>query len=253
MSAEPVRSDAQTAASSGHSGGHDDRVPMIEVVVEVDGHSFEEVDYTVAGLLLRKPHDVHCRLVGRWASLGDGAGEDALHEQRLIHEKYATEARVVLSEDLPATCSASFRLHLPPGWRPGENTMEELAKDMQERELGLRSVLLPDGRVARLESTEAFEHAERVMQPGDDLDDVVDAVSKTWWSEGVEDGFLHPVHAPHVTRPSATRPPAPKTTELPPAAPANTLGSRGDQPPAPVARIRRLARRIRPRSHDDPS
>ena len=53
---------------------------------------------------------------------------------------------------------------------------------------GLR-LLLPDGEVARLERTSAFTRAARVVRPGEDLDDAVDAVSGTWWFEGREEGF----------------------------------------------------------------
>ena len=106
---------------------------------------------------------------------------------------------------------ALFRMHLPTGWRPGGCTVEDLVLEMQRRAQGLRSVLLPDGSVVRLERTTAFERARRVMRAGEDLDDVVDEVSATWWSEGVEDGFLHPTHAPGpssaAAAPAAATPP----------------------------------------------
>jgi hypothetical protein len=77
---------------------------------------------------------------------------------------------------------------------------------MQEQAQGLRSVFLPDGQVARLERTAAFERALRVRQGAEDLDDVVDAVSATWWSEGHDEGFRHPELTPSPATPKQQRP-----------------------------------------------
>jgi hypothetical protein len=62
---------------------------------------------------------------------------------------------------------------------------------MRERHLGLTSVVLGDGSVARFERTAAFEHALRLWDGEDDfrLDDLVDEVAGTWWRSGEELGF----------------------------------------------------------------
>jgi GT2 family glycosyltransferase len=173
------------------------RVPLIEVVVAVDNQPYEQVKYTVDGVLQAEPGDVRCVLVGGWSSLADDRChplDDPLLDLRLVKEEYASEARVVCTEQLVAATAfpAMFRLHLPAGWRPGETTMDHLTQDMQERAHGLRSVLLPDGQVVRLERTAAFERAGRSRDEGEDIDDVVDEIAGTWWSEGLEDGFVSP-------------------------------------------------------------
>lgn len=180
--------------------GRSYRVPLVEVVVDTRDHTFEEVRYTVDGVLQGAPSDVHCLLVGPWGGLDDRRRHplgDPMLDTRLVREEYAGEGRVSFVEAPPVSAfPALFRMHLPTGWRPGGCTVEDLVLEMQRRAQGLRSVLLPDGSVVRLERTTAFERARRVMRAGEDLDDVVDEVSATWWSEGVEDGFLHPIHAP---------------------------------------------------------
>lgn len=179
-------------------------VPYLEIVVDSGGHSFEEVKYTLDGVLQAVPGDVRCLLLGAWSELDDTRRSplrDPLLDLRLLCEEYASEARVEFVEEIPETAfPAQYRLHLPAGWRPGETTMDDLARDMQKRALGLRSAILPDGRVVRLERTAAFERAARVMGRGEDIDDVVDQVAGTWWSDGVEDGFSHSEHAPSPAR-----------------------------------------------------
>ncbi len=102
-----------------------------------------------------------------------------------------------LVEDLPATgYPALFRLHLPVGWRPGTETLERVTREMQRRAHGLRSILLPDGAVARIERTAAFERALRLKADDELLDDAVDTVSETWWSDGARDGFVHVLDEP---------------------------------------------------------
>lgn len=180
------------------------RVPLIEVVLDVASQTFEQVKYTVDGVLQGVPGDVQCLLVGSWSELRDERRsplDDPLLDLRLVHEEYAGEARITFVEDVaPTAFPAMYRMHMPAGWRPGETTMDELARDMQKRSLGLRSVVLADGGVVRLERTAAFERARRVVAAGEDIDDLVDQVAGTWWSDGVEDGFLHPEHAPSPTK-----------------------------------------------------
>ena len=44
--------------------GRSYRVPYVEVVVEAEGHSWEQVKYTVDGVLHAQPGDVRCHVVG---------------------------------------------------------------------------------------------------------------------------------------------------------------------------------------------
>jgi GT2 family glycosyltransferase len=178
-------------------------VPYVEVVVHSEGHTWEEVKHTVDGVLAVTPDDIVCRLVGDWSELTEDRRQpllDPLLDLRLLHEEYRADARVELVEEVtPTAFPAQFRLRLPVGWRPGRGALTRLVQDMQKRSLGLRLVLLPDGQVARLERTAAFERALRVMRADEDLDDVVDTVAGSWWSEGEEDGFQHRDRRPPTT------------------------------------------------------
>lgn len=191
-------------------------VPYVEVALDVAGERFEDVKYSVDGLLRAEPGDVRCVLVGAWGDLDDGRRHvlrDDQMDARLIREEYAGDARVVLAEKLEETAfPAQFRLHLPVGWRPVGDALEGLCREMQQRSQGLRSILLNDGRAARLERTAAFERAARLRLPDDSIDDVVDEVSETWWSNGEDDGFERV--APAANDPAGTEP-VPATRRLP--------------------------------------
>lgn len=226
--------------------GRSYRVPLLEVVVEATGHSYEDVLYTVNGVLRAVPGDLRCVLLGPWSTLHTDRRrplEDPHLDLRLVQEEYSSDGRVDLAEEVPPTAfPATFRLRLPVGWRPGERTLEVLTRDMQKRCLGLRSILLPDGQVARLERTAAFERARRLVEDGEEYDDVIDEVSRTWWSEGVEDGFEHPTLAPTGTA-------TPPTTD--PSKPPLPHPSSDEPGPPPAGRLRSALRRLRPEKAGD--
>jgi GT2 family glycosyltransferase len=223
------------------------KVPLIEVVVDTAGHTYDDVTFTVNGVLQGTPGDVRCVLLGPWSKLHDDRRhplEDPLLEHRLVREEYASDCRVEFAEDVAATAfPAQYRLRLPVGWRPGEMTLEVLTTEMQKRCQGLRSIVLPDGQVARFERTAAFERALRLMEDGEDCDDVVDQIAASWWSEGVEDGFEHRLLAP----PTSKTCPEDSTEESRP--PSDTdqesVSSTGRLRSA-VARLGKLSRRDRP-------
>lgn len=192
-------------------GGRSYLVPYIEVVVDTDDHSWEQVKYTVDGVLRARPADLRCLLVGRWSELNEERRDplqDPLLELRLLREEYGGDPRVALVEKLePSAFPAMFRLHLPVGWRPGESTLAKLTLEMQKRAQGLRSVSLGDGQVVRLERTAAVERAMRVIREGEELDDAIGAVSDSSSSEGADEGFRH--HADTSRPPARDRPPPP--------------------------------------------
>jgi glycosyltransferase involved in cell wall biosynthesis len=169
-------------------------VPILEVVVVAEGQSYEDVRFTVDGVLDSVPGDVRCVVTGPWGSLTEDRRsplEDPLLDYRLLRAEYAGEPRVELVEALPPALSpAVFRMYLPTGWRPGPTTLPMLIKDMQKRAQGLRQVVLDDGRTVRIERTAAVGRARRVRRPDEIFDDVLDALTHTWWSEGAEDGFV---------------------------------------------------------------
>lgn len=190
------------------SSGRAYQVPYVEVVVDATDRSWEQVKYTVDGVLRARPGDLHVRLLGRWGGLDDDVRRPLLGDERLdvrlLQEEYAADPRVSFVEELaPTAFPAQFRLHLPVGWRPGPESLERVLREMQRRSQGLRSILLTDGQAVRIERTAAFERALRVMTDDEDLDDVVDTVSETWWSDGRREGFEHVVDEP----PTATTDP----------------------------------------------
>jgi glycosyltransferase involved in cell wall biosynthesis len=213
------------------------RVPLVEVVVDSAGHSYEEVKYTVEGVLQGVPGDVRCVILGDWQALHDARRhplDDDLLDHRLLREEYASESRVSFAETLsPTAFPAMFRLHLPTGWRPVQ-ALGAVTREMQQHQHGLRSVLLPDGRVARFEFTAAYERARRVRRPDEDVDDVVDAISGSWWSEGAELGFTHVTDAP--------APPAHRPQDSSNGSAGPTMAT--PVPPAGHPRLRAAARRL---------
>jgi hypothetical protein len=218
----------------------------VEVVVRVEDKTWEEVKYTLDGVLAVTPDDIMCRLVGDWPGLtGDRRQplRDPLLELRLLHEEYRSDPRVELVEEIaPTAFPAQFRLHLPVGWRPGRGALTRLVQDMQKRSLGLRLVLLPDGQVARLERTAAFERALRVMHTDEDIDDVVDTVAGTWWSEGEEDGFQQRDRQPAAT--PRRRPAAPSPETEPSRATADDPPPRRSSLSRPASAVVRVGRKF---------
>ena len=168
-------------------------VPWVTAVVDAREATLEQVKHSVDALLTASFTDLQVVLVGPWGRLDDARRSplgDPDRELRLVQAEYVGEGRVSFAEDVPASAfPAPYRLLLPAGWAPDREAVARLAREMSKLDRGLSSVLLPDGRVARLERTSAYTRAARVLRPDEDLDDAVDDVSGTWWFDGVEEGF----------------------------------------------------------------
>ncbi|HEX5560909.1 MAG TPA: glycosyltransferase [Nocardioidaceae bacterium] len=185
-------------------------VPWVQAVVEADGHPFAEARASVEGALTGSVADVEVLVVGPWSRL---TGErrspltDPDGDLRLLRAEFRGEPRVRFVEDVPDTAfPATFRLRLPTGWAPGPDSLRRLALEMTRRDLGLVSLLLPDGCVARLERTSAVNRALTLLRVPErpargpttggtgpeSVDDLVDQVSGSWWFEGAEEGFVRP-------------------------------------------------------------
>lgn len=189
-------------------------VPYVEVVVDAEGATYEDVRATVDACLAGTVPDVAVVLTGPWDTL-DPERRAPLKDPRLdlalIHGHYRHEGRVRLTREVAPT-KAPFRLRVPAGWVPGEDTIARLVDLAIEDGYGLVSVLLAErpepgratpaadsaadaatagaGRAgasgaggggrgvgivaARLERTAAFARAELAREEGEDLVDVVE-------------------------------------------------------------------------------
>ncbi|RVX47837.1 GT2 family glycosyltransferase [Nonomuraea polychroma] len=186
------------------------KVPYVTVVV--DGTAgYDAVRATVDALLASTIPDISVLLLGPWDTLQ--------HERRaplrdpaldlvLVHGHYRHEGRVRLSAAEDVDPAVPFVLRLPAGWIPGEDSLARLLDLARDEALGLVNVLLDESSQAvvagRLERVSAFARARIVAEPGEDLDDVVDAVSGVSWVEGETYGFTAEATSP-VGRRSAYR------------------------------------------------
>ncbi|MCW2882948.1 MAG: glycosyltransferase-like protein [Sphaerisporangium sp.] len=176
------------------------KVPYLEVVVEAEG--YEETRATVDAVLAGTVPDVSVLLTGPWDTLAPERRApltDPCLDLTLIQGHYAYEGRVRLT---PAWAErvAPFRLCLPAGWVPGEDTLARLLDLAMDGGHGLVSVLLAekdDGvAAARLERRSAFARAALITGSSGvgtspwAHDEAVDDVSGSLWIDGETLGFL---------------------------------------------------------------
>ncbi|NUR87002.1 MAG: glycosyltransferase [Nonomuraea sp.] len=168
-------------------------VPYVEA--EIPAAGYEDVRAGVDGLLASSLPDISVTVTGPWDSLGRERRSplaDPDLDLRLIHATFWHDSRVRLAESAPAPVGP-FRLSLPPGWMPGEETVERLVGYLEEHDLGALLVALAETtegvQVARLERTAALNRAALVMSPGDHLDDVLHEVFGVEWLDGESWGF----------------------------------------------------------------
>lgn len=174
--------------------GRSYQVPFLEVVVDAEGSSFEAVAHTVDSVLVGRPADICVLLRGSWGRFHGDERRDPLHDDdldlRLLHEEYRREGRVRLVDgEVPAAFPAPYRLCLPAGWAPDEPVLSRLLRRVREDDIGLWTIRFPDGQVGRLESTAARARAERLAEPGEDVDTILGQVSGTRSSDATEIGF----------------------------------------------------------------
>jgi glycosyltransferase involved in cell wall biosynthesis len=206
-------------------------VPYVQVVIDTRGRDLEDVKATVDAVLASSMKDVKCLLLGDWKTLDDervSPLEDVDREARLIDATYRSEPRVDLVHDVsPSAYPSAFRATLPVGWCLGPDALSRLTAAMNKSGHGLRSVLMPDGSVARIERTSAVMRMERLRQPGEDIDDVIDEVAGTWWSDGLEEDFRSAGDA--ATAMPKNRPPRAQVPDFPPDHPAGETAP-GNEP-----------------------
>ncbi|WP_440087230.1 glycosyltransferase [Streptosporangium sp. LJ11] len=221
------------------------KVPYVEVVVEPagrpgKGYTYDEVRATVDAVLAGTLPDVAVTLTGPWDRVG-AEGRAPLKNPDLdlvlIRGHYAHEPRVRFADEVSAASAVPavppdrtdgsaapgpawavpYRLRLPAGWVPGEDTLARLLDLARDEGYGLVSVLLAEeddaaggdggadgaadtagaagagpGRTvvrARLERAAAFARAAIVLEEGEDLDDAVDDTFGVIWVDGETYGF----------------------------------------------------------------
>ncbi|MEV4169398.1 glycosyltransferase [Nonomuraea sp. NPDC049709] len=165
------------------------KVPYVTVVV--DGTTgYDGVRATVDAVLACTVPDLDVLLLGPWDALDRDRRaplKDPALDLALVQGHYRHEGRVRLAGAEDVDPAVPFVLRLPAGWIPGEDSLARLLDLARDEGLGLVNVLLdetPKGVVAaRLERASAFARARVVVDPGEDLDDVVDAVSGVSWVE----------------------------------------------------------------------
>ncbi|MFB9249800.1 glycosyltransferase [Sphaerisporangium melleum] len=176
------------------------KVPYLEVVIEAAG--YEDTRATVDAVLAGTLPDLSVLLTGPWDTLVPERRApltDPFLDLVLIRGHYAHESRVrFAAPSAPAAERvAPFRLRLPAGWVPGEDTLAALLDLAVEGGHGLVGVLLdetPEGLVAaRLERRAAFARAALLLEgerQADLVDDLVDEVYGALWTDGETLGFV---------------------------------------------------------------
>ena len=121
-------------------------VPYVEVVVDAEGAGYEDVRATVDACLAGTLPDVAVVITGPWDTLNPERRApltDPDLDLALIHGHYRHEGRVRLVREVAPT-KAPFRLRIPAGWVPGEDTIASLVDLAIEDGYGLISVLLAE-------------------------------------------------------------------------------------------------------------
>ncbi|WP_203973482.1 glycosyltransferase family 2 protein [Planotetraspora silvatica] len=169
-------------------------VPYVEVEVDTEGATYDDVRATVDAVLGGTLPDVSVVLPGSWDALEPERRaplKDPHLDKVLIKGLYTHEPRVRLGGRAGL---APFVLRLPPGWVPGEDSVAALVEAAMTRSIGLVSVLLAetsDGVLAaRLERTAAFARAEMVAGEDEDRDEVVDQVYGSMWVDAETYGIV---------------------------------------------------------------
>ncbi|WP_433253130.1 glycosyltransferase [Streptosporangium sp. CA-135522] len=179
-------------------------------------HGYDEVRATVDAVLAGTVPDVAVVIPGPWDRIraeGRAPLKNPDLEPVLIRGHYAHEGRVRFALDAPRPARAAvpypagedgppetgvappYRLRLPAGWVPGEDSLARLLDLARDEECGLVSVLLSEDSgegivAARLERTAAFARAAIVLREEEDLDDAVEDTFGVLWVDGETYGFL---------------------------------------------------------------
>ncbi|TMR13095.1 glycosyltransferase [Nonomuraea turkmeniaca] len=161
----------------------------------VPSGSYEDVRATVDSLLASSIPDIGVTITAPWDSLTRDRRsplQDPDLDLRLIHASFEHDPRVRLAA-APAVTGAPFRLQVPPGWVPSEDTLERLIAFMEQHDSGAVRIALEETghgvTVARLDRTAALSRAALVATGEDDEDELIDALFGLEWVAGETWGF----------------------------------------------------------------
>nr|WP_051051005.1 glycosyltransferase family 2 protein [Nocardiopsis salina] len=160
------------------SPGRQWQVPLVDVVVDVGEHRFDDTTATVDSLLAGDVSNIRVTLVGHWPRVDAGRHDplDApdLH-MRLLREHYRCEPRVrTAASPPPRDPDVPHRLTVRPGHTYARHAVERMIRRIDRARAGLLRATLPGDDLGgpRLERTAAFARAER-LAGGDDRDAAV--------------------------------------------------------------------------------
>ncbi|OOC52919.1 glycosyl transferase family 2 [Nocardiopsis sinuspersici] len=171
-------------------------VPLVDVVMDVDGATLEEVDTTASALLSGTTPDIRLWLVGPWGTLDDGRRSPLDEERldlRLVGETFRGDPRVRLAEAAPEhDPRVPFLLRVPAGAAPRDRAVADLVAAANKNKAGLLCAPMPgatrgDG-VLRLERVFAYARARRFWPEAaaEELDRGVEEVYGTHWMPGTD-------------------------------------------------------------------
>ena len=151
-------------------------VPLVTVVVEVEGQPLERVRAAVDPVLRGTEPDVRVLLVGPWDTLAEQPRQvlsDPRLDLRLVRASYAADPRVRLVNRAPQTAFPSpYLLELPARWALAPDGVRRLVQHADRRRLGLVRVVSG----LALWRTAAVSRARWARRDGEALADVVAAV-----------------------------------------------------------------------------
>jgi GT2 family glycosyltransferase len=169
------------------------RVPLVEVVVDVRGHSFEAVAATVGSILGGDRTDVSLKLLGTWPSAASERYpplDDPDREARLTLEAFGADQRVTFVDSVdPTAAPVPYRLSLTAGTTLRHDALQSIV-DLADKEKAGRvnSTLSRQGEsvAVRLDRTAAVARARWETGEAECPDTVVDQVWGVWWADGDE-------------------------------------------------------------------
>ncbi|MDA1362540.1 glycosyltransferase [Glycomyces luteolus] len=167
------------------------RVPLVEVVIDGRGRTYEAVAATAGSVLSGDQTDVAVKLVGDWPAAAEGRYrplEDTSQDARLIMEAFGNDQRVSFVDSVDATAAPTpFRLSLAAGITLRHDALESLLDTADLRNVGRVNCTLSgqDEPVAvRLDRTAAVARVLRTTGGPEIGDEAVEQAWGVWWADG---------------------------------------------------------------------